>query len=365
MYLNIPVTLGLISQIVESKAIAVGCQGFVSFDGDEAEFAIGIGSPGREMTSQTVWRMYCSGKPMLAIVIACLVERKKLSLDDAVSKYVYEFSGSGKEGITLRHVLNHTAGLDILKGLEAGMYSRHKRHHLVSTTVLGDDFIPGMASSFSEYAGWHLLGCVVETVTGKSYGKVAFEILIDPLLMTSTIYGNGTKERYNEINDRIGVFYDLTSQIPTPMLYDRSESLFLDWNPGYGSYSTARDMGKFYIALLAGLNGCKQSIISSETAHTFTQIGRGILYDPILERGCDFGLGFMLDLSSFGLGSYIGKRSFGHLGVLGSTWSFCDPDNRLVVSLVFNGWGEAGLSRTARISVMDSLYRELGITGCL
>jgi len=40
-----------------------------------------------------------------------LIERGQLGIDDAVSKYIPELTGHGRETITVRHLLTHTSGL--------------------------------------------------------------------------------------------------------------------------------------------------------------------------------------------------------------------------------------------------------------
>ena len=50
-------------------------------------------------------------KPMTASAVMLLSDRKQLSLDDAVSKFIPEFKGGEKDRIVIRHLLTHTSGL--------------------------------------------------------------------------------------------------------------------------------------------------------------------------------------------------------------------------------------------------------------
>src|SRR3954463_12200392 len=49
-------------------------------------------------------------KPITAVAIAQQHEKRKLHWDDAVSKFIPEFAANGKEAVTIRHLLTHTAG---------------------------------------------------------------------------------------------------------------------------------------------------------------------------------------------------------------------------------------------------------------
>jgi len=50
-------------------------------------------------------------KPVTATAVLCLVEDGLLELDRSVQKYIAEFTGDGKEAVTVRHLLTHTSGL--------------------------------------------------------------------------------------------------------------------------------------------------------------------------------------------------------------------------------------------------------------
>src|SRR5262245_49358416 len=50
-------------------------------------------------------------KPMTAGAVMVLRDRGELSLDDAVRKYLPQFTGNGRDAVTIRHLLTHTSGL--------------------------------------------------------------------------------------------------------------------------------------------------------------------------------------------------------------------------------------------------------------
>src|SRR4051812_9292811 len=107
--------------VIESgmeAGLHVGAQVYVSIKGEVvADIGIGLARPasdGREaleMNSDSIVLWLSSGKPLTAIAVAQLWEKGRLELDDPVVRFIPEFGASGKEGITLRHLLTHTAPL--------------------------------------------------------------------------------------------------------------------------------------------------------------------------------------------------------------------------------------------------------------
>src|SRR5438270_8699839 len=95
-----------------TAGLHIGAQVYASVDGQVvADVAIGEARPGVAMTPDTVMLWLSASKPFAAVAIAQLWERGKLALDDPVAQHIPEFAQNGKERITLRHVLTHTAGI--------------------------------------------------------------------------------------------------------------------------------------------------------------------------------------------------------------------------------------------------------------
>src|SRR5581483_10385650 len=73
--------------------------------------AIGEARPGVPMTSDTLMLWLSATKPVTAVCVAQLWERGGLGLDDRVMQHIPEFGVGGKDAITIRHLLTHTAGI--------------------------------------------------------------------------------------------------------------------------------------------------------------------------------------------------------------------------------------------------------------
>ena len=70
-----------------------------------------IGDPRVPMQTDTLMLWLSAGKPVTAAGILRLWEEGKVGLEEPVAAHVPAFGVEGKEAITLRHLLTHTAGI--------------------------------------------------------------------------------------------------------------------------------------------------------------------------------------------------------------------------------------------------------------
>ncbi|HVA88709.1 MAG TPA: serine hydrolase domain-containing protein, partial [Chloroflexota bacterium] len=73
----------------------------------------GVADPatGRPVDGDTLFTVFSTTKGIVATLIHILVERGLLDYDAPIARYWPEFGAHGKEGITVRHALTHTAGI--------------------------------------------------------------------------------------------------------------------------------------------------------------------------------------------------------------------------------------------------------------
>ena len=62
------------------------------------------------VTSDTMFVLMSSTKPLTASCLYMLEERGQIAWDDLVSKHWPEFAQNGKETVTIRHILTHRGG---------------------------------------------------------------------------------------------------------------------------------------------------------------------------------------------------------------------------------------------------------------
>src|SRR5208283_4739801 len=126
-------------------------------------------------------------KQFTAAAILKLQEEGKLSVNDKLTKYFPEFP-RGDE-VTLEHLLTHTSGIHSFASkpqfLEM-VKSPVKEEDLVRSIEKDPyDFAPGKKYQYNN-SGFFLLGCIIEKVSGHSYGDFLRENFFEPLGMTNT-----------------------------------------------------------------------------------------------------------------------------------------------------------------------------------
>jgi len=157
-----------------------------------------VGSVGfRDLTSKapvdadTVFRIASMTKSFTAMSIVKLRDEGKLSLDDAVERYVPELKGltyptSDSPKITIRHLLSHSEGFpednpwgDRQLADTAEQMSEMLRGGIPFSNA------PGVAYEYSNY-GFAILGRIVQNVSGVKYGDYVAANILRPLGMSST-----------------------------------------------------------------------------------------------------------------------------------------------------------------------------------
>jgi len=189
-------------------------------------------------TSETV---FCTGsitKQFTAAAIMKLEMQEKLNTDDPISRYI-DSVPKDKAGITLHHLLTHTAGVINSTGLDYEIVSRDEIvKRILSAPLL---FPLGKKMQYSN-AGYSLLAAIVEEVSGKPYERFLNEQLFKPAGMSSTGYRMPNwKERV------VAHWYNGETDNGTPL-----EKSYPYWNllGNGGILSTTADMYRWHLALL-------------------------------------------------------------------------------------------------------------------
>jgi CubicO group peptidase (beta-lactamase class C family) len=129
-------------------------------------------------------------KSFTASAVMSLVAQGRVELDAPVRRYVPELLLADEghaAAITVRQLLNHTAGLGVRLVVETGDGDDALAGfvaHLDEVELIG---APGDRASYSQ-AGYNLLGRVVEKVTRRTFEQAAAELLLEPLGLHETHY---------------------------------------------------------------------------------------------------------------------------------------------------------------------------------
>lgn len=146
---------------------------------------------GTPVTPRTAFRIASNSKTFTAVAIMQLVERKKLSLDEPISKYLPWFKararGRDAANVTIRQALAHHAGV-FRDGITPHWNDDNfptmtaLRRSVSSESVVFENAVRFKYSNF----GFALLGAVIAKVTNKTYDDYVTEHIIRPLGMRRT-----------------------------------------------------------------------------------------------------------------------------------------------------------------------------------
>ena len=136
------------------------------------------GAPWQRDTIANVWS---STKTMAAVCMLMLADRGLLDFDAPVADYWPEFAQNGKQGVLVRHVMSHSAGLS---GFDpptrlADLYDR--RGVAASLARQAPWWEPGTASGYHAITQGQLQGEILERITGVSLGTFFRREVAEPL----------------------------------------------------------------------------------------------------------------------------------------------------------------------------------------
>ncbi|PRB16557.1 serine hydrolase [Microbacterium sp. MYb62] len=141
---------------------------------------------GIETTDDSVFQIGSMGKVWTTTAIMRLVDQGILDLDAPVASYVPEFSSSDPEitrTVTLRHLLNHTSGIDGDVFTDTGRGDDTLEKYVALLDGVAQNHPLGATMSYCN-SGFSLAGRVIEKVTGKTWDQAMRDLLFTPLGLT-------------------------------------------------------------------------------------------------------------------------------------------------------------------------------------
>jgi len=153
--------------------------------------------------AHTNFRLASVTKQFTAMAVMLLVHDGKLTYETRLTDIFSDFPEYG-QSITIRNLLNHTSGLQDYEDLmppQDSNVSADKRYQIRDDEVLDllkrqttTKFVPGSRWQYSN-SGYVVLGLVVQTVSGDSFGTFLRDRIFAPLHMDHTIlYEKGKNE---------------------------------------------------------------------------------------------------------------------------------------------------------------------------
>lgn len=338
---------------------------------------------GRTWDEDTVSIVFSATKGATAICAHHLIDRGAFALETPVTELWPEFGAEGKESATVRMMLDHSAGVPVLreKLKSGGIYDWD---YMCERLAAEKPFWrPGERNGYHGLTfGW-TVGELVRRASGKSLGTYFRENIAAPLGIDFWI---GLPE---EIEDRVA-----------PMIFRRhqpgdAQPPFLEMGlnqPGSIPHLFLFNSGGFlghgcntregHAAELGGANGITNArglalmyrpfanggawdgveFVGPDTLAAMGEVSTATNLDANLQIPTRFGPGFMKSMDNRALGlesAIIGAGAFGHVGAGGSI-GFADPDNRISFGYTMNHMGDGLLLNERGQRLVDAVYRCIG-----
>lgn len=360
-----PRTAAVVRQGIERR-LHQGAQIYLSRQGEIlADVGIGMATPEMTMTVDTVNPWLSAGKPLAAVLIGQLQVHGRLDWDDAVAAHVSEFGAHGKESITIRHLLTHTAGLHTIDPgwPDVGWDESLRR---ICDGAIDPAWVIGESAAYDPGGSWFVLGEVVRRLTGRSFSGALSNHVLNAAGMPRTWAALDPAD-FEKSQDQLGWMWErqLGTLVPTDW---HSSPRCIRPSPGSSLRGPIRDLGRFYEWFQSREWHSRVSHLAPPmpSAALTTRQRRG-KFDQTFGHIVDFGLGFLIDSNQYGpdtvpygYGRYSSPATYGHGGSQCSQ-GYCDPDHGLVVACVFNGRpGEGQHQRRLRM-FNEAIYRDLGL----
>ncbi|MBA4495457.1 serine hydrolase domain-containing protein [Paenactinomyces guangxiensis] len=273
-------------------------------------------------STRTIYDIASISKIFTATAVMQLAEKKKISLDEPVSRHLPAFAANGKEKITIRQLLTHTGGLPATLPLYEVQGGRGDRIKAALSCKLVAK--PGSKMIYSDIS-YIALGQLVEKVSGMPLQRYMKTYIFQPLDM-STGYQPPPflKKRIAATEYQPG----LQRGLVWGEVHDEN-AWALDGVAGHaGLFSTAEDLAKFGLAIInqGHLNGNR--ILKPSTVEEMTRLQTGSL------PGAFRGLGWELNQEWY-MGSFSGDGAYGHTGFTGTS-IMIDPKRDVMIILLTN-----------------------------
>lgn len=313
----------------------------------------------------TLTNVWSSTKTVTALCALMLADRGELDVDAPVSRYWPEFAANGKEGVLVRHLLSHTAGLS---GWEVPVTFEDICDWEKATSLLAAQapwWEPGSASGYHALTQGYLVGEVVRRVSGQSLGTFMAKEVAGPV---------GADFHIGLAPEHHGRVSNVIPPPPLPIPDNPSEILLktfgnpiinAEWawrpqwmqaeSPAANGQGNARSLATIHTVLACGGEANGVRFLSPAGCETiFREQARGV--DLVLGIPLRHGIGFGLVGEEAPLSP--NPRTC-YWGGWGGSIVVIDLDARMVVTYVMNRMGEGTVGDERGGSLLMAAYASL------
>ncbi|MEQ1748278.1 MAG: serine hydrolase domain-containing protein [Prosthecobacter sp.] len=335
------------------EGIIVGAALWVEREGEAYHKAFGNRTfkPAAEsMTEDTIFDVASVTKAVATASAAMLcVERGLMHLDDPVVKHLPEFTGDGREKITIKHLLLHTSGLQVNLNNTKPPFSRTRAEAYTLAFREKPRFEPGSAFGYSS-VGSMMLGFAIEKATGRRFDEFCRSELFEPLGMKDTVFRPSA-----ELLPRVA-----PTSSPQRGIVDDRVAREMGGVSGHATlFTTTSDLARFARMMLGGgsLDGVR--LFKPETIQRMTSVQSpaGLLSPDAKNLPVRRALGWDIHTPyrtpphdySLARGALFPIGSYGHTGWTGQML-WIDPTSKTFVIFLCNRYVPGGKDTRAFVS---------------
>jgi CubicO group peptidase (beta-lactamase class C family) len=325
----------------------------------------GVADPasGRLVESGTPFYNFSIGKGATSTVANVLAERGLFAYDTPVAALWPEFGAHGKQGVTVRQVLNHTAGVPgiPLDTTVEDLCDWDRMCAAIADAELWWE--PGTKLGYHAYTFGYIVGEIVRRTTGKPISAVLVEEVAGPLGVAEELYfgmpesehhrlarledASGGGEPPPDLPPDLPLFRSAPmSLFPTAELGNRTDVLAADIPAG--GKTSARAIARMYAALLDELDGVR--LLSPGRLREVTAVSASGV-DAVFGMPSTWGLGYALGLP--GASGQEAPTAFG-VGGVGGSFAYGDTATGVAFALTKNRLTDDFSAATELIQVVTA-----------
>lgn len=339
----------------------------------EGEFVVDIWAGHRDAAGTEPWcqdtivNVYSTTKTMTALSALMLADRGEIDMGAPVARYWPEFAQNGKEGVEVRHLMAHSAGLPgWAEPISAeGTYDWEKATAMLAAQAPWWE--PGTASGYHAITQGHLVGEVVRRVSGRSLGTFFREEIAEPLAADFHI-GTGP-EHYPRIAELVPPQGDLPIDAPPGSIAARTLG-----NPPIDVGDTKTAAWRQAEIPAANGHGNARSVVRAQSllANHGTVFGKTLMSsagclavmeeqtngkDLVIGLPLRFGLGYGLTSDATPMGP---NPNVCYWGGYGGSLIVVDLDARACFSYVMNKMLDGVVGDARGLGLTTAFYESLG-----
>jgi CubicO group peptidase (beta-lactamase class C family) len=276
---------------------------------------------GRAITPQTPFELASVSKPVTALAVMQLVDAGKVELDAPVQRYVPDFRLAdpvASAQITVRHLLQHTSGIPATS-CDTRANAVTLAEYVAELQTVEPAHPVGAVADYCS-GNYNVLGRIIETVSGQSYGDYIQQHVFAPLDMRHS-FASAKEAQRDGLAQQYQWLFGLA--VPAQSHYTPSQL------PSGYLMASAEDLCHF---LVAQLNSGRYGATSVLSPHGIAAMqAPGV---PVGASGITYGLGFWTE-------SMGGVPVVDHAGAHPNARTFLiiEPQTRRGAVLLMNSFG--------------------------